>query len=105
MRMQAIAALLALSLIASAQANDQFTGDTKLACEAVLCLSTGKRPDECSPSVKRYFSIKFKKSWKTAAKRKEFLQMCPQGDATPEQMDKALKQLELQTEDDDNAEE
>lgn len=107
MKTQAIAALLGLSLLASAQAHADFTGDQKLACEAVLCLSTGKRPDECTPSVQRYLSIKFKKSWKTAAKRQEFLEMCPQGDvqATPEQMDQALKGLGLQAEDDDSAEE
>lgn len=34
----------------------------RLACEAVLCLSSGDRPSECAPSIKRYFSIKHKSS-------------------------------------------
>lgn len=84
-----------------------FTGDKKLACEAVMCLSTGKRPDECDPSIQKYLSIHYKKAWKTAAKRKAFLEMCPQGDtqATPEQMDQALKDIGLEAQDDDSAEE
>ncbi|KAA3682647.1 hypothetical protein E3U40_09795 [Campylobacter fetus subsp. venerealis] len=45
----------------------ELTGDTKLACEALLCLSSGTRPSECSPSLNRYFSIKEKK-WKDTIK-------------------------------------
>lgn len=107
MKTRAIAALLGLTFLASTQVHADFTGDQKLACEAVLCLSSGKRPDECSPSVQRYLSIKFKKAWKTAAKRQEFLEMCPQGDvqATPEQMDQALKDIGMGAEDDEDAEE
>ena len=40
---------------AQAKADDTLTGDTKLACEAILCLSTGSTPDECSPSLNHYF--------------------------------------------------
>ncbi|HIH2103653.1 TPA: TrbM/KikA/MpfK family conjugal transfer protein, partial [Campylobacter coli] len=59
-------ALSATLLISSnAFADDILTGDTKLACEAILCLSSGTRPSECSSSLARYFSIKFKKPWKT----------------------------------------
>lgn len=110
MKTRAIAALLGLTFLASAQVHAEetmFTGDKKLACEAVMCLSSGKRPEECSPSVQKYLSIKFKKAWKTAAKRQEFLEMCPQGDvqATPEQMDKALEAIGMAPEDEDNAEE
>lgn len=53
---------LALCNIAQAQADQSpdmelLTGDTRLACEAILCLSTGERPSECQPAIRRYFSI------------------------------------------------
>lgn len=56
---------------------DVLTGDTKLSCEAILCLSSGTRPSECSPSLNRYFSISAKKWSDTVKKRKSFLQLCP----------------------------
>lgn len=57
--------------------NDLLTGDVRLACEAILCLSTGNRPSECNPSIKRYFSIKHKKLHDTINARKNFLNLCP----------------------------
>ena len=39
---------------------DELTGDTKLACEAILCLSSSERPSECSASLSKYFSIRAK---------------------------------------------
>ncbi|RBQ32270.1 conjugal transfer protein TrbM [Arcobacter sp. FW59] len=57
--------------------DDLLTGDTKLSCEAILCLSTGSRPSECSPSLSRYFSINAKKWKDTIKKRKNFLKLCP----------------------------
>ena len=66
--------------------NDLLTGDAKLACEAILCLSTGNRPSECNPSINKYFSIVASKPHKTIAKRRAFLQLCPTaGDATVSQ--------------------
>lgn len=59
---------------------DVFTGDTKLSCEAILCLSTGKRPDECEPSLTRYFKINEKTFTKTIKERKKFLKLCPASD-------------------------
>ncbi len=56
-----------------------FTGEERDACEAILCLSSGERPEECTPSLRRYFSIKAKKPWKTIRKRKNFLKKCPSG--------------------------
>ena len=56
--------LLAAAMLGAAPAafaDDVLTGDTRLACEAVLCLSSGDRPSECAPSIKRYFSIRHKK--------------------------------------------
>ena len=35
----------------------ELSGDTKLACEAILCLSSGTRPGECGPALSRYFGI------------------------------------------------
>lgn len=75
-----LSALIGLTILGtgiSAQASDLLTGDTKLACEAILCLSTGSRPSECAPSIKRYFSIDHKKMSDTIKDRKDFLNMCP----------------------------
>lgn len=71
--------LLSCFLVAStAWADDDIlTGDTRLACEAILCLSSGDRPGECSPSLSRYFGIS-KKKWKDTLKaRRNFLNLCP----------------------------
>ena len=54
------------------------SGDEKYSCEAILCLSTGQPPSECSPALDRYFSIKAKKLSKTIRKRKKFLEICPE---------------------------
>ena len=63
--------------VPAAYADDLLTGDTRLACEAVLCLSSGDRPSECAPSIKRYFSIKHKKFSDTIKGRLNFLKLCP----------------------------
>ncbi|QEY25816.1 TrbM/KikA/MpfK family conjugal transfer protein [Neisseria zalophi] len=60
-----------------AQASDVLTGDTGLACEAILCLSSGDRPSECSASLSRYFGIHHKHFKDTLKARKNFLNMCP----------------------------
>lgn len=55
----------------------ELSGDTKLACEAILCLSSGTRPGECGPALSRYFGIS-KKKWKDTVKaRRNFLNQCP----------------------------
>lgn len=69
--------LLSSSLLFS---NDLLTGDTKLSCEAILCLSTGSRPNECNASIQKYFSIKAKKPQDTIKARQNFLKLCPVGD-------------------------
>lgn len=69
---------LILPLISYADA-PQFTGDVKLACEAVLCLSSsvGFSESKCSPSLDRYFGIN-KEFWSdTVRARKNFLNICP----------------------------
>lgn len=65
--------------VVPAWAQQTFEGEKKQACEAVMCLSSGERPEECQPSLKKYFSIKAKKPWKTLTMRKEFLKKCPSG--------------------------
>lgn len=70
--------LLSLSLLsAPAIAGDLLTGTTKLACEAILCLSSPTQPAECMPSVRKYFSIVASKPHETIAKRRSFLRLCP----------------------------
>lgn len=72
--------LLAAAMLGAAPAafaDDVLTSDTRLACEAVLCLSSGDRPSECAPSIKRYFSIRHKKLGDTLKARRNFLKMCP----------------------------
>ncbi len=68
---------------ASAQ-QDVLTGDTRLACEAILCLSSGTRPSECTPSLSRYFGISHRKFSDTIRARLNFLQLCPVSSQTPE---------------------
>ena len=71
----AIALCAATAIPATAQ--EALTGDTRLACEALLCLATGTRPSECTPSLTRYFSISFKKWSDTLRGRTDFLNLCP----------------------------
>lgn len=71
------AAALAAASITPSMAQDVLTGDTKLSCEAILCLSTGQRPDECTPSLQRYFSINFDDWGDTIRERTNFLNLCP----------------------------
>lgn len=61
----------------AAHAEDLLTGDTRLACEAILCLSSGERPSECSPSLRRYFGISHRKLSDTIKARRNFLKLCP----------------------------
>ena len=70
--------------ISSAQAEDVLTGDTRLSCEAIMCLSSGVKPDECEPSLRRYFDIREKKLSDTIEKRVDFLKKCPASDDNPQ---------------------
>ena len=89
-------ALLAPSIASAAPANpavqpDLLTGDTKLACEAILCLSSGTRPSECNPSLDRYFRIHHKKMHKTIQARQDFLNLCPtSGEKGIQELNRAL---------------
>ncbi|PJX20091.1 conjugal transfer protein TrbM (plasmid) [Advenella sp. S44] len=75
--MTAIAASLAAFSFPAHAEDGVLEGDTRLACEAVLCLSSGNRPSECSNSLNKYFSIKFTRPDKTFEARRDFLNMCP----------------------------
>lgn len=77
-----IVSLLTLSNFAQAEA--ELTGIPKLACEAILCLSTGSPPGECSPSLNHYFDIKFDSFSKTIRERAKFLKQCPVAEADPQ---------------------
>lgn len=69
--------LFMLPALCQSQGAPEFTGDMKLSCEAILCLSSGERPSECTPSLSRYFGIN-KDKWKdTVRARKDFLNICP----------------------------
>ncbi len=70
----------------------ELTGDTKLACEAILCLSTGNPPSECNPSLRRFYSISAKKMADTIRKRKSFLNLCPVNNASDDLVLKNLTQ-------------
>ena len=61
----------------SANADNLLTGDVRLACEAILCLSSGNRPSECTPSINRFFSIHHRKLSDTLNARLNFLNLCP----------------------------
>ena len=89
------AALLAPGIASAAPANpatqpDLLTGDTKLACEAILCLSSGTRPSECAPSIRRFFSIKHKKLHKQFQARLDFLNLCPTDSAGMPELKRAI---------------
>ena len=75
---------IAVVIATPASAHDVLTGDTRLACEATLCLSAGTRPNECSPSLSRYFGIHKRKWSDTVRARANFLSLCPASDQTAE---------------------
>lgn len=69
-------ATAAFMLAATAQVSS-LTQDQTDACEALLCLSSGQPPTECTRSLQRYFSISFKNWSDTVRARSDFLKMCP----------------------------
>ncbi|WBX89184.1 TrbM/KikA/MpfK family conjugal transfer protein [Achromobacter mucicolens] len=73
--------------LGTAAAADELTGDTRLACEAILCLSSRSRPSECSPSLSRYFGINKKKLSDTLSARQDFLSLCPASEDSKEMRD------------------
>ena len=52
-----VLSIVAITMFAGSAVAQEITGDAKLACEALLCLSSPTRPSECAPALKKYFSI------------------------------------------------
>ncbi|MNU90976.1 TrbM [compost metagenome] len=63
---------------------DLLEGDKKLACEALLCLSSGARPSQCDPALSHFYGIKKKKLSDTLDARHDFLKLCPSSNQTKE---------------------
>ncbi len=77
--------LLALGAAGSvASAQDTLVGEARMACEAILCLSTGAPPVACTPALTRYFDITRRRLSDTLRARLDFLRLCPISDQTPE---------------------
>ena len=55
----------------------KLTGETKLSCEALLCLPSPVKPSECIPSINYYFGLSAKKWSGVLTKRRNFLNLCP----------------------------
>lgn len=87
------AAVLAASAVSPVMGDEVFTGDTRLACEALLCLSSSQRPGECSPSLERYFGINHKKWSDTLDARRSFLNMCPTAHDASANMPKLVEDI------------
>jgi len=53
-------------------------GDTRLACECLLCLTAGPQaPKECQTALMKYYLIQGSSPFQTLMKRRNFLQLCP----------------------------
>lgn len=79
-----------------AQSSSVLQGNERLACEAILCLSSSLQPSECKPSLNHYFDIrKYRKGafdWsRTVDARNAFLNMCPAAGA--QGMSERIKQI------------
>lgn len=59
------------------------TGDARLACEAILCLSVAGAPAECRPALRRYFDIRPRKLSDMVRQRLQFLKLCPASAQSP----------------------
>lgn len=74
--MATIYLLSVTSVSADTAGQSELRGDVKLACEALLCLSTSTRPSECAPSIRRYLDVG--RDVEDAFKaRMNFLRLCP----------------------------
>lgn len=77
-----VLALFLWSLPQPVHADGEVLGGLEgLACEALLCLSSGERPGECTPSLSHYFGIVRKKWSQTLQARRDFLNLCPSASA------------------------
>src|SRR5699024_12555071 len=74
-------ALSCAQIPALAQSSSVLQGNERLACEAILCLSSSLQPSECIPSLNHYFDIRMYRKgafiWsRTFDARNYFLYMC-----------------------------
>ena len=76
------AVVAAITMPLQSRSQEILTGDTRLACEAILCLATASPPGECAPSLTRYFSISLRRLGDTARARANFLRLCPRSNQT-----------------------
>jgi len=84
LRRLVLAATLGAAITAPAMSQEVLEGDTRLACEAILCLATGRPPHECQPSLQKYFSITARRLSDMIRMRWNFLDLCPVANQTPE---------------------
>jgi TrbM len=68
------------------------SGDQRSACEAIICLTTNKRPEQCEPAIRKYFSISFRNPRDTLRERMNFLKKCPAASADSN-MDRLVEDL------------
>jgi hypothetical protein len=64
-------------VMAQQSSSQELDGETKMACSAILCLSSATRPAECARPISHYFSIVRRRFWDTLQARIDFLNMCP----------------------------
>ena len=81
MKIRALAMGLGLLLVTGitpvTASDGLISGLPRLACETILCLSTGSPPTECNPALNYFYSLDAKK-WKDILKlRMNFLSLCP----------------------------
>lgn len=73
-----IGTLILICSMQTASSQTTLQGDEGLACEAILCLAVSAgAPAECAPSLRRYFSISFRRFSDTLRGRLNFLNLCP----------------------------
>lgn len=80
------AAFAASNVHAQSKDLTYFTGITRLACEALICLSSsaGSATSACNPALSHFYGINEKYLSDTIAARLSFLQQCPVSAQTPE---------------------
>lgn len=82
-KMSFIALTLSVSQSSYAAGEAELTGDPRIACEVLLCLSSPKdaaKTPECHPPLRHFYSIRARKWKNTINKRKKFLELCPEAD-------------------------
>lgn len=75
-----LSCILTLTTLSASASQKFLEGDVKLACEAVMCLSTSTRPGECTPAINKFLAIQMSGVGALKATidaRKNFLKLCP----------------------------